>query len=137
MKRQEMAEFTLSVNGKEYAVRQLAELRSHLAASRHQQFCELWLNRKNEGALSALVNGDRAWLMFLRYEGDAGFSSRNPHYVGRQDAELEFYLSNGQRDVYPAHWAVDTSQALKAMEYFYLNGERSPAIVWHDDSTRL
>lgn len=129
-----MAEFTLSRSGREYAVQDLGELRRHLASSRLTQFSELWLSRDGDGALCVLANGDQAWLMFLRHEGDAGFSSRNSRYTGPPDAELEYYLSNGQRDVYPAQWAVDTDEALEAMEYFFLHGEKSPSITWHDDS---
>jgi hypothetical protein len=129
-----MAEFTLSLNNQEYAIRDLRELRGHLDSSRRTQFYELWLSREGNGSLCILANGDRAWLMFLRHEGDAGFSSRNPRYTGPREAELEYYLSNGQRDVYPAHWAVDTGEALEAAEYFFLHGEKSPSITWHDDS---
>lgn len=39
--------------------------------------------------------------MYLRYNGDAGFSSRNPSYAGQPDANQEYYLSNGQREEYP------------------------------------
>ena len=49
----------------------------------------------------ALINGEFGWLMYLRYDGDAGFSSRNPSYQGPSDAMIEYFLSNGQLDEYP------------------------------------
>jgi hypothetical protein len=52
-------------------------------------------------SLSALINGDMGWLMYLRYEGDVGFSMRNPNYIGAMDEVEEYYLENGQRDEYP------------------------------------
>jgi hypothetical protein len=36
--------------------------------------------------LCALINGELGWLMYLREEGDSGFSSRNPNYDGPADA---------------------------------------------------
>jgi len=40
--------------------------------------------------------------MFLRENGDAGFSSRNSSYSGSPDALIDYYLDNGQHDQYPA-----------------------------------
>ena len=48
--------------------------------------------------LCALINGDLGWLMYLRQEGDSGFSSRNPDYDGPADAQIEYRLDNGQHD---------------------------------------
>ncbi len=51
--------------------------------------------------MCALINGSLGWLMYLRENGDAGFSSRIPKYTGSSDAKLEYFLSNDQRDEYP------------------------------------
>lgn len=48
--------------------------------------------------MMALINGEFGWLMYLREDSDAGFSSRNPIYTGSEDETMEFYLSNGQLD---------------------------------------
>jgi len=83
-----------------------------------------------------LVNGGRALLVYLRdHEGDPGLSSRDPNYAGPPDAQTEFVLDNGQLGTYPTAWTVPLEQAEEACRYFVISkGERSPQIVWHDDS---
>ncbi len=83
-----------------------------------------------------LVNGAQAGLMYLRnWDGDPGFSSRNPHYMGSVKATMEFLLSNRQMDEYPIAWTLPLEVAFGACEYFLLRqGGQSPAIVWRDDS---
>jgi hypothetical protein len=63
-------------------------------------FEETWVQSPDGQALCALINGDRGWLMYLREEGDSGFSSRNPDYDGPAEAQIEYRLSNGQHDLY-------------------------------------
>lgn len=95
-------------------------------------FDEVWVQLPDGQALCALINGDRGWLMYLREEGDAGFSSCNPEYDGPPGAEIEYYLSNGQRDVYPASWALPIAEVRRALEYFERERRRPPCVVWHE-----
>jgi hypothetical protein len=81
------------------------------------------------------MNGEAAWLMFLRFEGDAGFSTRNPNYSGPHGGVIEYYLSNGQRDEYPASWNVSTDEALRALEYFGTEEKMAPWLQWHEEGT--
>ncbi len=85
--------------------------------------------------MSALVNDKTGWLSYLRYNGDAGFSSRNPAYSGAEDAVQEYYLSNGQRDEFPLAWAICASEVLAVLEYFVIHLQPAPWIHWHNDST--
>jgi hypothetical protein len=84
--------------------------------------------------MSALVNNDTGWLNYLRYNGDAGFSSRNPAYSGSEDAVQEYYLSNGQMDEFPLAWAISASEILEVLEYFVTHRQPAPWIHWHNDS---
>ena len=59
------------------------------------------------------INGDFGWLMYLRGNGDPGFSSRNPNYDGPPDAQIDYELSNGQRDLYPASWRCQWRMSVK------------------------
>ena len=61
--------------------------------------------------------------MFLRSEGDAGMSSRDPAYVGAPDAEMEFQLTNGQVDRYPVAWTLPIQDIERAIEFFNVNGD--------------
>ena len=71
----------------------------------------------------------------VRREGEPGFSSRNPKYTGNPDARLTFTLSNGQEDEYPASWAVPGEDATRALEHYFLTGQRPSFIHWHDESS--
>src|SRR5258708_22425110 len=125
--------FDLMINGESVEINSLGELRSELADVQKTQFSELWLTPSSEWpTLCALINGDAAWLMYLQFEGDAGFSTRNPNYAGPPKATLEFYLSNGQRDEYPASFNITTPEAMRAMEFFFTAQQRAPWLVWHE-----
>jgi hypothetical protein len=126
--------FTLVINGQEQSVTSRDHLRELLASVRKLDFAEVWLDKANGGAQCLLKNQDRAWLMFLRHkDGDAGFSSHNPDYTGPQDAMVEFQLSNGQGDEYPAAWCLPLETALRAVEHFFIYGEKAPWVHWHED----
>jgi hypothetical protein len=71
--------------------------------------------------------------MYLSEPGDSGFSSRNPDYDGPEDAEIDYILSNGQRDFYPASWALPLAIVERALEHFRATGERAPFVTWHAD----
>jgi hypothetical protein len=95
---------------------------------------EIWAEGPHTQSMCALINGSMGWLMYLREPGDAGFSSRNPEYSGSPDATIDYVLSNGQLDSYPASWAYPTVTVLRAMEYFRTQGIPPPSITWHNDS---
>jgi hypothetical protein len=119
------------------SITSVEELRQQLERVRQQQFSEVWLDIGDEGpALAMLVNGPHAWLMYLRdRQGDPGFSSRNPHYIGSAQATMQFLLSNGEMDEYPVAWTLPLEEAFAAFEYFLLSqGGRLPTLVWHDDA---
>lgn len=95
---------------------------------------EVWEHSTNGASLCALINGSVGWLMFLRDDGDAGFSSRNPDYAGDPTATISYRMVNGQEDSYPASWALPIATVESALQHFRATGERPPFVVWHDDS---
>jgi hypothetical protein len=99
-----------------------------------QQYEEIWADTPDGQSMCALINGDRGWLMYLRENGDAGFSSRNPNYAGPENSVIEYVLSNGQRDEYPASWALPKADVLRALEFFRREGRPPPFVLWHNDS---
>lgn len=98
------------------------------------EFREEWIELSDGQSMCALINGDVGWLMYLRENGDAGFSSRNPDYSGPPDAQIEYELGNGQRDAYPASWALPVQMVRQAMEYFQRENRPPTFITWHNDS---
>ena len=124
----------LTLNGESYEVASLGGLRYHLPKISERQFCEIWLySESGWPAVCTLVNGSYAWLMFLREEGDSGFSTRNPKYDGPKEALIEYFLSNGQRDEYPAAWNVTTPEAIRALEYFFEHEAMAPWLQWQEE----
>ncbi len=124
----------LRINRGVYELSELEQLQACLAQVRHTQFTEVWLESAARWpAICVLVNGEAAWMMFLRWEGDARFSSRNPNYVGPSKAVVDYYLSNGQRDKYPASWNITTDEALRALEYFLTEEKMAPWLQWHEE----
>lgn len=96
---------------------------------------EIWIySDEDEQSMTALINGNYGWLMYLSEEESAGFSSRNPDYKGNKDETMEFYLSSGQRDEYPLSWILPVEQVEKAIDYFQKYYKIPPFITWHDDS---
>jgi hypothetical protein len=146
----------LQVNSRESRVASAAELRQELARFASQQFREIWLSMDSGGpSLAALMNTNIGWLMYLRHDdGDPGFSSRNPMYDesdptqgglafdslfrGKHVLVIEYRLSNGQVDEYPASWALPEPNIMRALEYFVeREGRRPPFVQWHDDGNGI
>jgi hypothetical protein len=100
---------------------------------RAPEYREVWENKPDGRALCALIHGDVGWLMYLREPGDSGFSSRNPAYAGPAHAVIDYMLSNGQRDEYPASWALPVATVERALAYFRKTGDRAPFVEWHAD----
>jgi hypothetical protein len=98
------------------------------------QFAEIWIDHNAFPALCALINGDLGWLMLIRFDGDAGFSSRNPSYTGPANLEREYRIGNGQLDRYPASWAYPKSVVLDALLHFTRTKLVPDSIIWFNDS---
>jgi hypothetical protein len=124
----------LSINGWRSKVASSAELRDAIAPFAKEQFREIWLNATDGPSLCALLNGKRGWLMYLPEEGDAGFSSRNPSFSGNENEVIEYRLTNGQVDEYPARWSLGEDDVLSALVFFAEERRRPPTVYWHDDS---
>jgi len=97
-------------------------------------YLDLRVHAKDGAVMYALVSGEAGWLMYLRMNGDAGFSSRNADYGGSPDAVIQYRLDNGQVDEYPVSWAVPVEEVKKAMQHFLRTGAPAPWIAWHNDS---
>jgi hypothetical protein len=112
----------------------MKDLHQRLDAIKQLPFVELWLESNTGQSLAVLANGDHAWLMFLRHNGDAGLSSRNADYQGPENAAMKFRLSNGQIDEYPVQWTVSRGEAWQAVEDLFVTNSLPTSITWHDDA---
>ena len=98
------------------------------------QYQEIWHTSPAGAHLCVLINGDVGWLAYLRGDGDAGFSSRNPEYTGPADATIEFKLNNGQVDAYPKAWCYAIETLRRAERHFIDTGLPPTFVEWHNDS---
>jgi hypothetical protein len=121
---------TISFNGAEEEMG-AAELPSEaLARFNSSERFELWASEHEGPSLCMLRSGEHAFLMYLRFSGDSGFVSK-----GESAAEgvIEYELSNGQRDEYPAAWCIPVEQCYKAVNHFLSNkGQRPEWLAWYE-----
>ncbi len=88
---------------------------------------EVW-REFGEARMCALINGERGWLMHLRFEGDEGLHSVDLEC--QDDGESDFLLNNGQLDRYPTAWALPVEIVDRALEHFERTGEAAPFVAW-------
>lgn len=94
-----------------------------------QQF-ELWISAPGGQSISMLRNGDNAWLMYLRFDGDTGSVTQGAQPT---DGTCVYTLANGQMDEYPLSWCIPIEQCYEAITYFFLNnGGQYESVVWQD-----
>jgi len=108
----------------------VAAIRDHLSGRRYS---EVWLSFTQGRDVSMLVNGNRAWLMYLVNTDEECWHTLGDAKVADAE-EVEFKLANGQLDRYPESWLISTEAAVAALEYFLKRGERDPALRWFRDS---
>ena len=123
----------LMINGRSMGVVGPDSLAGLLASVAALSRAEIWLSAPGGASLCLLKSNERAVLMLLRTEGDAGLTSRATEPVG--DSVLQFTLANGQVDEYPAAWTVPFDDARRAVEYFWFSKAAAPFLSWHDDAS--
>jgi len=125
-------EARLQIDGRYVLTKGRDDVRRALKEARRSDRAEVAVRREGE-SLTGLFNAGQAVLFLTGGEGEPGFSSRNPKYTGNPDARLTFTLSNGREDEYPASWAVAGEDATRALEHYFLTGQRPSFIHWHDE----
>ena len=53
-----------------------------------------------------------------------------------EDDRLRVRRTSGEEEEYPSSWAVPGDDAARALEHFFLTGQRPSFIHWHDDKTQ-
>jgi hypothetical protein len=113
---------------------ELKNLNKELEEIRLYQYAEVWICHSEFPALCALINNKLGWLMALRYDGDAGFHSLNLSYQGSKEDKIEYILSNGQMDFYPASFAYPMEIIIDALKVFAETTKFPDTINWKNDS---
>jgi hypothetical protein len=125
---------SIKFNGESVPVSNLKELALSLDRFDQEPLFELWAETPNQTvggpSMSMLRNGSSAWLMYLRFNGDAGYVSLGD--VARP-GNMSYRLGNGQVDKYPLSWCIDLEECYRAITYFFANvGARPDWIAWRE-----
>ena len=124
----------LAINGESHSPAGVKDAERLLASIGQTDDLEIWAAEGDGSSLCALLNRHCGWLMFLRFEGDVGFSSRNLLREDSDGREEAFVLSNGQVDTYPSSWTMDRKTVFEALLEFVTSGQRPSKIDWHNDT---
>lgn len=120
----------VTLNGISQSYEGFEEFASALSRFDLEPLFELWISAPGGQSISMLRNGRKAWLMYLRYEGDSGSVTLGAH---RGDGTCVYTLANGQIDVYPLSWCIPIDQCYKAIAHFFRNeGARYDLVAWQD-----
>jgi hypothetical protein len=140
----------LSVDGRYLLVNGRADVRHALRDIRKTDRAEVWV-RRPEAALGALFHDGKAILLLTADDGvlassrdsrvggagSARVASRAGQQAGAygagQDDRLRIRRASGDEEEYPSSWAVPGDDAARALEHFFLTGQRPSFIHWHDD----
>ncbi len=104
----------------------VALVHDNLARGRH----ESWFGTETGRSLAVVTNGERAMVMLLEHEGDAG-----EHAVDRSaraSSSTGYRLNMGQMDTYEDGDTVPLSDLLRHVRTVFDGAERS-ADSWHVD----
>ncbi|WP_299434706.1 hypothetical protein [uncultured Maribacter sp.] len=97
------------------------------------EFSEICLYKNDKSSLTVLTNKieKKVFLMFQDLEKDISYVPK----ISENSSELyvDFLLSNGQKDEYPANWLVDFELAKKSILEYYKNGQMWNGINWNEE----
>ncbi|WP_395737348.1 hypothetical protein [Prosthecobacter sp.] len=131
----------------------LDELHEHLQARHDSFFGSFWFWHDDGPELSVMVNREDAYLLFISPDGASHHSTldlmTNPHvprtYIGGAgpslyssysktaefpDKEIEFLADNHEPTPMSKLYTVPLSQAITAIDHFFVSGQRSENIQW-------
>jgi hypothetical protein len=121
----------ITFNGKSHAITSIEEFGGALDQFNRDSKFELWAYVPDGPSMCMLRNGPHAWLMYLRFEGDAGFVSRGDL---SKTGDISYTLSNGQVDQYPLSWCIELERCYQALAYFFVNAGAQPDWIARQES---
>jgi len=126
----------LNLNGESYEVASVGGLRYHLPKISDTRFAEVWLYSDSSWpAICALVNGGAAWLMFLRREGDSGFSTRNPNFAGPKTLLLNISSRTASGMNTPPNGTSPHRRLCALSNILWKEEEMAPWLHWHQEGS--
>jgi len=123
----------IAIDGRYLLVNGRKDVRHALRDVRKSDRAEVWV-RRDEAALGALFHAGKAVLLLTADDGPLA-SSRDPRHAGNETDRMRIRRANGDEEEYPSSWAVPGDEAARALEHFFLTGQRPSFVHWHDDKT--
>jgi hypothetical protein len=118
----------VTINSEPVEIASIEELDAALVRSEQQPYAEIWISLPNGPRMAMLRTEDHAWLMYLRFNGDAGFVSQGDL---TKAGTASYTLANGQVDEYPLSWCIDLQRCYQALMYFFVNSGAQPDwVTW-------
>jgi ribosome maturation factor RimP len=124
----------LSIDGRYLLVNGRADVRRALRDIRKSDRAEVWVRRET-AALGALFHDGKAVLLLSADDGPVA-TSRNPRSTGSEDERLRVRRASGDEEEYPVSWAIAGDDAARALEHFFLTGQRPSFVHWHDETSK-
>jgi len=126
----EEPEARLQIDGRYVLTQGRDDVRRELKPLRGADAAEVNVAR-DDGALRALFRSGGAVLLLDDEEGRPAYTSRGE---GQPDHPVEFRRATGQTEEHPGSWTVRADQAIRAIEHYFLTGQRPSFIHWHEES---
>jgi hypothetical protein len=90
------------------------------------------IDRGRSGMLIIHLTGDRAWVTHMESDEGGDTYAIDPVWRGGSIEGVRFRHSNGQEDMVHRRWTVSRAEALQALEYFAVSGQRPLSLVWDE-----
>lgn len=123
------APWVAGIDGCDFSITSVDELRSALSRIDGHTIQEFWLSHRDGPRMCLLRNLGQALVMFQSSDDDPGVVALAPDSP-RFASPVQFTLQNGQRDEYPAQWIVAVERAFAAIEHFFATTAQTPALEW-------
>jgi len=116
----------------EVPIPDLAALRRAVRPYRRRRSVALYLNRDDcqTGSVWAYFSGARAWVAHFDFPGGTDAYARSTRGLARLPERIGFMIDNGQEDFVHRSWTIPRADGLRALEYFFLHGERHSGLDW-------
>jgi hypothetical protein len=122
-------EARLQIDGRYVLTRGRDDVRGALKPLRGADFAEVRVGR-DDGAMRALFHAGDAVLFLDDDEGGAAYTSRG----GGAEQPVEFRRATGETEQHPRSWTVPADHAIRALEHYFLTGQRPSFVHWHQES---
>ena len=125
----EEPEARLQIDGRYVLTRGRDDVRRALKPLRGADSAEVNVAR-DDGAMHALFRSGGAILLLDDEEGRPAYTSRGDG----PNRPVEFRRATGEIEEHPGSWTVSADQAIRAIEHYFLTGQRPSFVHWHEES---